>query len=140
MSMGMRSILEQTLMRSTCECGSGHPHLLWCGFRGYHIDIATCFFLALRITYGTEEGRNGSHEDHWPLWSIVSLTAQNGSISSTLKASGAFDWGRAYAVTYMPVTTGGRNRIVAVGWTYVSCCASPSLTPYRGKPDVNACI
>jgi hypothetical protein len=54
------------------------------------------------------------------LWSIASLIAQDGTISSTLKASGALDWGRVYAVTFRPVTTGRRNRTVAVGWTYAS--------------------
>lgn len=75
------------------------------------------------VTYGTEGGRGNSHEGHWPLWSAVDLAASNGSVTGTVKFSGALDWGRTYAFTYMPVTTGHRKRMVTVGWGYVSSLA-----------------
>ncbi|KAF8325634.1 glycosyl hydrolase [Cantharellus anzutake] len=70
------------------------------------------------ITYGTELGRDGTHEDHWPLWSAVDFNVADGSVQSTIKFAGVLDWGRAYAFTFFPVTKGKWKRMVMVGWTY----------------------
>ncbi|KAI0028930.1 glycosyl hydrolase [Vararia minispora EC-137] len=75
---------------------------------------------ALDVAFmGTEGGRNGSHENHWPLWAALthSNNASSGSFS-TIDFAGVGDWGRSYAFTCFPVKTNGRNRSVLVGWSY----------------------
>ncbi|KAJ7512025.1 glycosyl hydrolase [Mycena galericulata] len=68
------------------------------------------------IGFGTEGGRGGSHEGHWPLWAMVTYSAEaNGSITANINAVGTVDWGRAYAT--VPFSVKG-NRSVLVGWAY----------------------
>ncbi|KAJ7484705.1 glycosyl hydrolase [Mycena latifolia] len=68
------------------------------------------------IGLGTEGGRGGSHEGHWPLWAMVTYAgAANGSITANIQAAGAIDWGRTYAT--VPFSVNG-NRSVLVGWAY----------------------
>ncbi|KAH8919330.1 glycoside hydrolase family 32 protein [Atractiella rhizophila] len=67
------------------------------------------------IGMGTEQGRNGSHENHWPLWAAATFHNEGDGISSTLDAVGVVDWGRVYASIFFPVSG---NRSVLVGWTY----------------------
>ncbi|KAJ6631170.1 beta-fructofuranosidase [Mycena sp. CBHHK59/15] len=68
------------------------------------------------IGIGTEGGRGGSHEGHWPLWASVTYSpAANGAITANLNAVGPVDWGRAYAT--VPFSVAG-NRSVLVGWAY----------------------
>ncbi|KAJ6571789.1 glycosyl hydrolase [Mycena capillaripes] len=67
------------------------------------------------IGIGTEGGRNG-HEGHWPLWAMVTYSGSaNGSITASINAVGAVDWGRAYAAVPFSVEA---NRSVLVGWAY----------------------
>ncbi|KAJ7637095.1 glycosyl hydrolase [Roridomyces roridus] len=69
------------------------------------------------IGVGTEGGRGGSHEGHWPLWAMVTYSvATDGSIAAKINAVGPIDWGRAYAT--VPFSVNG-NRSVLVGWAYV---------------------
>lgn len=67
------------------------------------------------VGLGTEQGRNGSHENHWPLWSAVTYRNDGNAISSTIDASGVVDWGRVYASIFFPVKN---KRSVLIGWTY----------------------
>lgn len=93
------------------------------------------------IGLGTEQGRNGSHENHWPLcksrsrcwvpshvnefhFDFISIlggavtyhNSNTGSVESTFDAVGVVDWGRVYASIFFPVSG---NRSVLIGWTYV---------------------
>ncbi|KAG8813318.1 hypothetical protein FRC17_001606, partial [Serendipita sp. 399] len=67
------------------------------------------------VAMGTEQGRNGSHENHWPLWAAATYHNDGSSVSTTIDAVGVVDWGRVYASIFFPVSG---NRSVLVGWTY----------------------
>lgn len=68
------------------------------------------------IGFGTELGRTGSHENHWPLWAAVSYSAaSNGTVTANIAYAGVADWGRTYAFVTFPVSKG---RDVMIGWTY----------------------
>ncbi|ETW84894.1 glycoside hydrolase family 32 protein [Heterobasidion irregulare TC 32-1] len=68
------------------------------------------------IGYGTEQGRNGSHENHWPLWGAASYSVQSdGSVAAAIDFAGVLDWGRVYAAVPFPVSG---NRSVLIGWVY----------------------
>lgn len=66
---------------------------------------------------GSEGARNGSHDDHWPIWSALEYDFSNrqGILKAKIKFSGVIDWGRTYAYVVFPV---GKDRQVLVGWSY----------------------
>ncbi|KIM20837.1 glycoside hydrolase family 32 protein [Serendipita vermifera MAFF 305830] len=67
------------------------------------------------VALGTEQGRNGSHENHWPLWAAATFHNSGSGVEASLDAVGVVDWGRVYASIYFPVSS---TRSVLVGWTY----------------------
>jgi beta-fructofuranosidase len=107
------------------------------------------------LLLGTEHGRNGSHENHWPLCecliclaccpliklmdiiigaAITYETQGDGSVNASLDAVGVIDWGHVYAPFVFPVSG---NRSVLVGWAYVSFCLSFVLFNPRVTLDIN---
>jgi beta-fructofuranosidase len=68
------------------------------------------------IGMGTEQGRNGSHENHWPIWLAGTFSVEsNGSVTSSVDFAGVIDWGRAYAFVNFPYDS---SREITIGWTY----------------------
>ncbi|EGG03208.1 family 32 glycoside hydrolase [Melampsora larici-populina 98AG31] len=97
------TIEEEPQMNGTNQSGNDsfqkHPHRL---------DL----FLT-----GSEGARNGSHDDHWPIWSVLDYDFSNldGNLKAKIKFSGVIDWGRTYAFVVFQVEP---NRQVLVGWSY----------------------